>query len=472
MNSRSRLFAGRRDVFWLLGVSILLLLPLYFINRAKTPPPKPVPPKLIPAVWTMELSPDGKYLAEIQSVKSKTKETIAEASREVTLNQVIVYRTSDNFPVLRHTVDTIIGHQFQWSRDSKKLALVGRLARMWVAPKFVAQKMPTARFIKLKNGQLYSVVRQTWLSFESDLEAQLTFDSKFEMYRLSTGKPVPLQFEAKKLMRSSGGNWTMELDPRKPGLSPRAVVVEQLPSLVYPRPGATKNKALSSTKVQTNAKAGSASTAIEKKKAEVNAVSTPRARLTPPVPIQGVTRRGVTPTKMETARVSLIDLGNGKTLWTRVVPRWVFVPKPFFAPDGKTLAICGVGRPSNAAQPKAPRNTGIDLLDPQTGKIRHQITLQRFFGIPSFGLDGVKFIGPSTLVALDNKAAAQSLRFFDTKTGKETDYWPKVGDMFSSDATGSRWVFRNFGLSLSKVMSKTEAESLAKMPQPTPTASF
>jgi len=518
---------NRRDVLWLLGVTLLALLPLWLIWRKSAPAPVPVVPLsgaaslgLTPVLSPVptgtpgasgssyqvpaQLSPSGRYLARMENANGKEMEYPPSDLVARTRNGREVFCT----PAPDQT--------FFWFGNS----LVTLDQSVGVATAYNLSAPPTGRAPILSASQFTFGVRpggsdsHLFLSQDGSLLTLVNWEGGLLMWSvldMVSGKTLADRVGAGDVLENgSFFNLSFAVAPLATkwpkGVVGPVVVVSQ----VMPEPTPMLTAAPRPTPPPTPSPAQQAFEKREKEEdakiqtlmRSIQGVDGNDPKETDPARIAQITaeikrrdraldderaRLPATPTPLSLAtsgqagRVQCFDLGKGRLLWQRATRSQTRPARVLFSPDGSRLLLAGVARMVPNGSAMSVWDSGVDVLDPATGRPLAHWTFGTSSNLSSFSWKespSVYFLsgaGSSSSVAVRDESflngASGALRFFDQSTLRETSYIPLSRDVpcekLSPDAGGNGWLAQQSGDVYLLSRGQLGRETFGPLPLPT-----
>jgi len=520
---------NRRDVVWLLGVTLLALLPLWLIWRKSAPAPAPVASVIgaaslgltpvlspIPAGTPgsfyqvpAKLSPDGIYLARNEDPPGK--------ATGVSPTDLVI-RTRNGREVFRTSGDD---QTFSWFGTSlitlDRNSNVATIYAPSTAGRGPAYTQTQRNFLSLRSGPSLGSNNTLVLSPDGALFGLANCETpvvRWAVVDMATAKLVVNDAHIGNVLKDTFGDPSFALAPRstkwpKGVVGPVAVLSQVVPTPTppptpFPSPTPTpilspaqqeflERKKIEDAQIQTLVDSVNGVDGADPKEtdpariaqitAEVKrrngALDTQRARLFPVAPTPTPTPISLA-NSARTARVQCFDLGSGRLLWQTAVRCQSQAAIPMFSPDGSRLLLVGVTRLAPFGDAMSLQDSGIDVLALTTGCPLASWT----FGTTDLTIGNEPpiyfFSSPpsSSLAVHDDDSESNlspTLRFFDLSTLRETSYLPMNPkgpmDCLSPDATGRSWIALQNSETYLLSRAQLGKETSGPLPSPTPTPS-
>jgi hypothetical protein len=506
VNSRQGKAGSKRGVVAVCAMTLLALLPLWFLVRSRQPATQNAGAIHADSPWRISdnstyeariaLSPSGNFLAGIcpRIAATPAPNGAVPAAPGTLGSDLVIWRVSDRAEVARLPLDYESGGSIQWAGNEAFIAAVGRYAHVYNWRSGAAANAPVARVLNGPAGATDLDVDSTWLNLDSDIKLQALTDGGMQAFRISTGNPVPVRWRWRDDGADSAPPWRLALQPASPGGALRAAIVQLEPTPIppptpiplptaTPRPTPTptvEHKALLDKEQRLldevteivnrlmgdDAPTGEEAQQLEERAKAINAeIKETQARLLPLDPSRQPVPTPAPPPLKIWATVTVWDLKSGKALWKKRIfsgsnPGYCNI-YPAWSPDGKVLVLLGtaqLSRPTNIGL----ENTGMAFLNGANGKRLGSSNIAHNADWDNAA--DVLWLRGSTLVIKDrDKQGLPVLHFIDTSKGTVTQTvrfskTSQIFDAITADFNGSKWGFAS-GAQGWRVFSRRELDT-------------
>lgn len=490
---------GKREALGLLGVFCVFGAGLFFLVRFKESRPTPLLAPPSPGVseagsgsgasrsnadnpWALganswrqarvALSPGGALLAGICPALDEAGQVRKDGLGNST-SELVVWRVSDRAEVGRASLDADMGSSISWSTDERSIGTGGRWGQAFRLP---ADALSSSALGKrgpalLKLAPLVPAsntldVDATWAEMDLDIKVQSMTDGEVRASRLSTGAVVPVRWRSRRDASAGPGPWTLALQPGAPTGALRAAIVQDEtdpPLQITPTPAPTSTpvpspeqraflereardndeveKIVNELQGEPEPSAERARELEERARALNAGMKAERERLFPAQPRPTQPLRPVQP---HWARLMLVDLSSGRTLWQQRLRRSYTTPQASWSPDGRTIAVRGTARPRHKV-PSMEEERGLEFFEGSSGRKLASTSLEAVFG--TFRPEDAMWL-PGSILAIKHEDADMKpvLSFFNARNGHRTAQWPLQKltsslESISVDRSGSLWAY-------------------------------